>query len=274
MNDLLMSGLTDPGRVRPENEDSIGTRPEIGLAVLADGMGGHQAGEVASGMAVEVVTRHFLDAFTRQNVETGANDVVDNSLEVKATGEAIRLANAAIYELAQTRRDYAGMGSTIAVAVFHENRVCIGHVGDSRIYRFRGGILEQLTEDHSVVQELLNRGLVTPEEARTTISKNLVTRALGVDPDVTPDVMERVFQREDVYLLCSDGLNEVLEDGDIELLLMEHGRNLQEAAIQMIAKANERGGPDNISVILALVPSEFTRKVEAARRLQESLNKV
>lgn len=272
MNELLMSGLTDPGQVRPENEDSITTRPEIGLAVLADGMGGHQAGEVASGMAVEVVTRHFLDVFTCHN-SNGEDDVVDNSLEAKTTGEAIRLANAAIYELAQTRPDYAGMGSTIAVAVFYGNHVCIGHVGDSRVYRFRQGILEQLTEDHSVVQELLNRGLVTPEEARTTIGKNLVTRALGVDPDVTPDVDEQALQREDVYLLCSDGLTEVLEDGDIELLLMEYGRNLEETARQMVARANERGGPDNISVILVRANDEFKRTSEAAQKLQQSLNK-
>ncbi len=251
---LLMTGLTDPGRVRPGNEDYIATRPEIGLAVLADGMGGHQAGEVASEMAVEVITRHFEDIFTKreQDPRYGRTDVAPGEpLEVHAVSEAIQRANAAIYEVAQMRTDYSGMGSTIVVALFYGDKVCVAHVGDSRFYRFREGRLEQITQDHSVVQELMSRGLMTAEEARTTIGKNLVTRALGVDPVVIPDVTQETLRDADTYLLCSDGLNDMLGDQEIGRILAENTTDLEEAAHRLVSLANERGGPDNISVILA-----------------------
>ncbi len=273
MNELLMAGLTDPGKIRPENEDCIAAKPEIGLAVVADGMGGHQAGEVASSMAVDLITRYFLDAFSKSR-DGGKNAENDTSLEVKITNEAIQLANSAIYEVAHARPDCAGMGSTIVVTVFYEDKICVGHVGDSRLYRFRMGILEQMTEDHSVVQELLNRGLVSPDEAHTTIGKNLVTRALGVDPTVEPDVCEETLMDDDIYLLCSDGLNEVLADGDIELILTESSRDLEHAVRQMVAMANERGGPDNISVILVRTGESFTRSQKAMEELQETMKQV
>lgn len=245
MPGVVMAGLTDPGRVRDGNEDTIAVRPELGLAVLADGMGGHQAGEVASGMAVELITHHFQSALARPG---GAVEAARNAAD--AIGEAIKLANTAIYDAARSRPDYLGMGSTIVVTVFDENRLWVGHVGDSRLYRFRGARLEQLTQDHSVVQELVNRGLFTLEEARQTVAKNLVTRALGVDPVITPDIGAQTAASGDIYLLCSDGLSEVVADSEIAMLLADAGQDLDVTARRLINLANERGGPDNISVIL------------------------
>ena len=262
MNNLQMVGLTDPGRVRNQNEDSIAQVPEAGLVVVADGMGGHQAGEVASKLAVDVITRHIIGTLAE------AGTTGNGTFESKMIGDAIQLANRAIFELARQQQEYAGMGSTVVVAVFHGGKLWVGHVGDSRLYRFRGGLLEQVTLDHSVVQELVSRGLVTAEEARISVNKNLVTRALGVDAVVVPDVGEQALNDEDIYLLCSDGLNDVLADGDIEMMLIEYGRNLEAAARRMVDIANERGGPDNISVILVRANHDFARDQETLQKLR------
>ena len=261
MNELQMAGLTDPGRVRNKNEDSIAQIPEAGLVVVADGMGGHQAGEVASKLAVDVITRHILGTLAEAGAGNGA-------FESKMIGDALQLANRAIYELARQQPEYAGMGSTVVVTVFHGGKLWVGHVGDSRLYRFRAGLLEQVTLDHSVVQELVSRGLVTAEEARLSVNKNLVTRALGVDASVVPDIGEQTLNDEDIYLLCSDGLNDVLADGDIEMMLIEYGRNLEAAARRMVDIANERGGPDNISVILVRANCGFARDRETLQKLR------
>jgi serine/threonine protein phosphatase PrpC len=262
MNDLLMVGLTDPGRVRDRNEDSIAQIPEAGLVVVADGMGGHQAGEVASKLAVDVITRHIIGTLAE------AGTTGNGTFEGKMIGDAIQLANRSIYELARQQPEYAGMGSTVVVAVFHGGKLWVGHVGDSRLYRFREGLLEQVTLDHSVVQELVSRGLVTAEEARLSVNKNLVTRALGVDAAVVPDIGEETLNDEDIYLLCSDGLNDVLADGDIEMMLIEYGRNLEAAARRMVDIANERGGPDNISVVLVRANRGFARDQDTLQKLR------
>lgn len=242
---VVMTGLSDRGRMREGNEDAIATRPELGVAVLADGMGGHRAGEVASQMAVDIVTRHLAESLSNKNGSARDPEPV--------VSEAIRLANSAIYDAAQARPECQGMGSTIVVVLFSARKLCVGHVGDSRLYRLHEGRLEQLTRDHSVIQELVNRGLFTPEEARQSVAKNLVTRALGVERGIVPDVSERRLQPGDVYLLCSDGLNDVLGDEEIAEILARHGDDLDAAARHMVERANERGGPDNISVILARV---------------------
>lgn len=248
MTSVIMTGLTDPGRLRDANEDSIALRPDLGLAVLADGMGGHQAGEVASSMAVDLVLNHVQEVLTRSAATTGVSPDA-----AQAIGDAIKFANGAIYDAAHSRPDYHGMGSTIVVAVFDGGHMWVGHVGDSRLYRFRAGRLEQLTQDHSVVQELVNRGLFTLEEARQTVAKNLVTRALGVDPEIAPDIGQETFQSDDIYLLCSDGLNEVVPDNEIATMLSDAEPVLDAVARRLVDLANERGGPDNISVILARI---------------------
>jgi protein phosphatase len=263
MSELLITGLTDPGRMREQNEDNIAMAPEAGLVVVADGMGGHRAGEVASRLAVEAIQRHIVDTLTE------AGESSNGSIEVALVRDAIQRANQAIFECAREHTEYAGMGSTVVVALFYGDKLCVGHVGDSRLYRFRDTILEQVTEDHSVVQELVSRGLVTAEEARQSISKNLVTRALGIDPDVEADVSEHDVYDDDVYLLCSDGLNDVLADGDLEMMLTELGRNLETTVRQMVDTANERGGPDNISVILVRAHGSFARNPEALRKLRD-----
>jgi len=211
---------------------------------------------------VDVITRHIIGTLAE------AGTTGNGAFESKMIGDAIQLANRAIYELARQQPEYAGMGSTVVVTVFHGGKLWVGHVGDSRLYRFRDGLLEQITMDHSVVQELVSRGLVTAEEARLSVNKNLVTRALGVDAAVVPDVGEQTLNDEDIYLLCSDGLNDVLADGDIEMMLIEYGRNLEAAARRMVDIANERGGPDNISVILVRANHSFARDQETLQKLR------
>jgi protein phosphatase len=254
MSEVTMIGMTDPGRVRVKNEDSIATKPEAGLAVLADGMGGHQAGEVASRIAIEIVTRHLTDNFAVDRDQPPEQRIA----------EAIRRANTAILDTARAHAEYAGMGSTVVVALFRGDKLHVGHVGDSRLYRLRGEKLEQMTVDHSVVQELVSRGLFTMEEARQSVGKNLVTRALGVDPEVVPDVATLPVEGNDVYLLCSDGLNDVVEDDEIARQIGKAGDNLYTAAFRLVSLANQRGGPDNISVILV------RRGAEASSRLADT----
>ncbi len=272
MTTVAMAGLTDAGRVRPDNEDCISFHPEIGLAVLADGMGGHQAGEVASRMAVDVMSRYCVDAF--------ANDVRPKPGKSCGTYEgntllaAIQAANTAIFEMARHTPEYAGMGATVVTALIQNDKLCVAHVGDSRMYRLRDDRLEQLTRDHSVVQELLSRGLVTPEQARQSISKNLVTRALGVDAAVQVDLNVLSTRPDDLYLLCSDGLNDILADSDIQHLLVAPDADLDDIARRLVDTANSAGGPDNISVILARISGNFRRTRKAAQKLQLELENV
>ncbi len=271
MADLAIAGSTDPGMIRPNNEDRISTTPELGLAVVADGMGGHQAGEVASGMAVDVVTRHLINVFSRDTPPADEEVADQSSAELRAVGEAIALANTAIFELAKSSPNCSGMGTTVVVTLFHEDKVCIGHVGDSRLYRYRSDTLELITEDHSLVQELVARGLITAEEARNSINKNLVTRALGIEPTVESQLTEQTLQDEDIYLLCSDGLNDVLPDDVTAQLLKAHGSDLQAAADRLVAQVNARGGPDNVSIVLVRTGDQFLRdKKEIAKLSKES----
>lgn len=264
MSKLTMAGLTDPGRLRPENEDCIAFYPEIGLALLADGMGGHRAGEVASRMAVDVMARYCVDSFAGEGKRPPAPDILR---------EAISAANAAIYEMARHNADYAGMGATVVTALFQNGELHVGHAGDSRLYRLRAGRLETMTQDHSVVQELLNRGLVTPEQARQSVSKNLVTRALGVEPGLQADFQTLSTRNGDLYLLCSDGVNDVLSDAEIEYLLSTPDAGPEAIAERIVEAANAAGGPDNISVIVALTEGEFRRTRKAAQQLQRLLEK-
>ena len=237
---MTMTGKTDPGMVRANNEDSIITRPDLGLAVLADGMGGHLAGEVASAMAIDLVNQFFENAAQRSG-KLNYSDVVSDS---------ITLANSAIFELSQNKPECAGMGSTVVVTFFENSKVYVGHVGDSRLYRLRDGKLQQITEDHSLVQELVSRGLLSKDEAIESTNKNLVTRALGIEAGVQIDLNEDAWINGDIYLLCSDGLSDVLRDSQIEEILAANMENLEHAIDQLIKTVNENGGPDNVSIIL------------------------
>lgn len=256
MSKLEMIGISDPGVARDRNEDAYMLMADKGIAILADGMGGHLAGEVASAMAVDIIARH-LHATLCQAPATASEDAIPP--EVSALHAAIQLANHAIFEAARSKPEYNGMGTTVVVSVFQSNVLTVAHVGDSRLYRFRRGVLQQITEDHSMVQELLKRGLITPEEARTSANKNLVTRALGVDPSVTADITVQTFLKDDLYLLCSDGLSDVLADTDIERVMQQYGKNPQETSKLMVKETNARGGPDNVTAVLVRTGKRFTR---------------
>lgn len=247
MNNLEIVAITDTGKSRDNNEDSIASNPDLGLVVLADGMGGHLAGEVASGLAVEIISRHVEDKMSNGAGKASGDDY---SFEAELIKQAVELANATVHETAQARVECAGMGSTVVTAMFSNNGISIAHVGDSRLYRLRGNKLTQITEDHSVVQELLSRGLISEEEAQTAFNKNLVTRALGIEAEVQVDITEEKTANGDLYLLCSDGLSDVVTDPEIEQHMIDGGTNLDQLARTLIDDANSRGGPDNISIIL------------------------
>ena len=247
---IEVASITDTGKSRDNNEDSIATIADLGLVVLADGMGGHRAGEVASGLAVEIISRHMEDKLARDNKEVQSDEL---SFEAESIKQAVELANATVHETAQAKVECAGMGSTVVAAMFHANRVSVAHVGDSRLYRLRDKKLEQITEDHSVVQELLSRGLISEDEALTAFNKNLVTRALGVEATVVVDVSEEDTRQDDVYLLCSDGLSDVLPDNEIENHLLNGAGDLEVIAMKMVNDVNSKGGPDNISIILVRI---------------------
>lgn len=264
MGNLTMAGITDSGMVRDHNEDCYLILPRKGLAILADGMGGHLAGEVASSLAVNVISRYLIDNLARaRKLNKNADDI---SAEARTVLKAVELANGTIYETSRSRREFSGMGTTVVVTAFRANKLYVAHVGDSRLYRLRDNSLTRLTEDHSMVQELLRQGLITPEEARTSNTRNLVTRALGVDATVCPDVQEYSVQAGDVYLLCSDGLNDVLTDSDIQQMLVEYGANLEEAIQKMVMVVNAKGGPDNVSVVAIRSDKPPVSQVKKARR--------
>jgi len=259
MSGLEMVALTDVGVKRNHNEDCVGVTPSLGFAVLADGMGGHNAGEVASSMAVDLITRYFESLLTGKP-EGKLDESTGFTGESMLAQEVISTANNAIFEAAQGNQECSGMGTTVVVAMFYGNRMTAAHVGDSRMYRLRGDYLSHVTEDHSLIQEQVRRGLLTADDARTSSIKNLVTRALGIEAGVEPDVVEDIFQEGDIYLLCSDGLTDVVPDEAIRLTLLDNVKNLNKAAAQLIQLANDAGGPDNISVILVRTPKQFHRK--------------
>jgi protein phosphatase len=259
MSAIEMHATTDVGVKRNHNEDCVGITPEFGFAVLADGMGGHNAGEVASAMAIEVTSRYLRDRLPK-TPEAQLDENTGFTSESILTREGITMANNAIFEAAQQKPECAGMGTTVVTAVFYADRLTAAHVGDSRMYRLRGDLLTHVTEDHSLIQEQVRRGLLTADDARNSAIKNLVTRALGVEPDVEPDIVEDIVQAGDLYLMCSDGLTDVVPDEAIRLTLTQNGKDLRKAAAQLIQLANDAGGPDNISVILIRTQKYFHRK--------------
>jgi len=246
---------TDPGMVRSHNEDAVYGEAALGLAILADGMGGYNAGEVASGMATTLLASTFAGI-----VPTCQPQALDANGELVAHQQLVAqigAANSAIYNAAQSQPQYAGMGTTLVFAWFYDNRLTLAHVGDSRLYRLRDDDFRQLTKDHSLLQEQLDSGMITAEEARYSQNKNLVTRALGVDPQVEVEINDFDVRPGDIYLLCSDGLNDMVEDEEMALTLQALGANLGLAAEQLVQMANDNGGRDNVSVILVKVRGDY-----------------
>lgn len=234
----------DPGRARSNNEDSVATDDGVALAVLADGMGGYNAGEVASHMATTFI-RTELGRWLREASAQASDAEVRRAMDI-----CVDNANRAIFNASSSNPQYAGMGTTLVVAVFRDHRLLLGHVGDSRCYRIRAGRLQQLTRDHSLLQEQLDAGLITPEQAAFSSNKNLVTRAVGVEDTVMLETHQHDVETGDLFLLCSDGLSDMLDDPAIAQVLQVHD-SLETRGRALIAAANDAGGKDNISVILA-----------------------
>lgn len=244
--DIEFSALTDVGRLRANNEDAVVVDEEHGVVVLADGMGGYNAGEVASALAVEMISAE-LGRWLQQASAVATMRDVRRAMEI-----CVDSANREIFDTANTHEAYTGMGTTLVMAVVHGATLAVGHVGDSRAYRWRAGELVQLTRDHSLLQEQLDIGLITPEEAATSANRNLVTRALGVEDTVLLDVQEVPLEAGDIYLLCSDGLNDMLADADIAAAL-DAAEALDTLCRRLIDSANDAGGRDNVSVALIRV---------------------
>jgi protein phosphatase len=253
---LDMAKATHTGMVRSHNEDSITVEPEIGLAVLADGMGGYNAGEVASGIATAMISNETKEALSRVDPHL-VDRTTGTLIATRLLREVIARANVSIYQSANSQPQYAGMGTTLVAALFCDNKLTVAHIGDSRCYRFRDGVLEQITRDHSLLQEQIDSGLLSREAARRSQNKNLVTRALGIEPEVEAEIHTYDARAGDIYLICSDGLNDMVGDDDIELTLGELGGNLPLAAGQLVQMANDAGGRDNVSVILIRVKKAF-----------------
>ncbi|MDP2195577.1 MAG: Stp1/IreP family PP2C-type Ser/Thr phosphatase [Rhodocyclaceae bacterium] len=252
---LEMAVCSDTGRVRQLNEDSVLANPVLGLAILADGMGGYNAGEVASSMATAVLgseLEHLFDTHPPCQLVASGRSFAEDAL-----ADVIARTNATIYQAAQSQAQYTGMGTTLVAVQFYDDRLLVAHIGDSRLYRLRGGELQQLTRDHSLLQEQIDTGMITAGQARFSKNKNLVTRALGVEPTVNTEMNEYDVLPGDIYLLCSDGLNDMMEDEGIAMTLSALSINLPLCAAQLVEQANDHGGRDNVSVVLVKIQATF-----------------
>jgi len=242
---LKIAGYTDTGLRREYNQDHIGFDQELGIAVLADGMGGHKAGEIAAHMAVKFVLEKLRKFVLQENSVS-----ITGSQLLEFVSNTISSSNTEIYSAQEAEQAYKGMGTTIVATVVMGSQVYVGHVGDSRLYLYRSRTLQRLTKDHSLVQDLIDRGFYTEREARSANVGHVVTRALGTRPEVEVEANEEQLQAYDLLLLCSDGLTDMVSDWQIAEIIDENIADLEIAAKKLIALANHYGGKDNISVIL------------------------
>jgi protein phosphatase len=242
-----IAGLTDTGLRRRNNEDAIGWDAELGLALVADGIGGNNGGEVASSTAVRSIKSDLqsalrcVSAAPRPGAQRGHAAMVH---------ELVRRANQRILSMAKRDPKLYGMGATLAVALLADDRVVIANVGDSRVYRMRERVFEQLTCDHLLGNEMIRRGSLSTAEAGQSYGRNILSRALGMAGELQLDLVQHPVQSGDVYLLCSDGLTGAISDEEIAALLADAGADLHDVAHGAVALANRRGGRDNISVVL------------------------
>jgi protein phosphatase len=249
---VRFAGATNIGRKRDHNEDSISLPETERLAIVADGMGGHASGEVASRLAVELMVDHFTETAKQQTLTWPYKVDRDLRTHVNRMTTSIMLANLEIWERSQREARFKGMGTTCVAMYFLDDALIIGHVGDSRCYRTRGGELTQLTEDHSLINDYIRMKRVTPEEAENWPHKNVIVRALGMKESVQVDILTETPRVNDTYMLCSDGLTGMLKDDQIAHVMLTE-RDLDRAVERLIQGANEEGGVDNISVVLARV---------------------
>ncbi|OGR51310.1 MAG: hypothetical protein A2049_02525 [Elusimicrobia bacterium GWA2_62_23] len=247
---MQFAAASDKGKVRNNNEDNFLLAPELELAMVADGMGGHKSGEVASSLAVKV-TRDKYDSMHSTGMKPAPyNDKF--SLESNQLGFAVQLANSVIYEAGNSGPENKGMGTTLSSALLNKNRLCIAHIGDSRIYLFRKGVIQQLTEDHSLVMDHVRKGLLTREQAETSPLQNILTRALGAQKAPAVDLVEVELEEGDRLLLCTDGLFKAVKEADILETLKAQPED-QKACDALVAAANANGGPDNVTVAIGTV---------------------
>ncbi len=239
---ISSGSATDVGRKRSANEDSVLAHDDLGLYIVADGMGGHSCGDVASQTVVEVIRGKLEISKSKGRLKD------DPGGELKA---ALELANKAVWELGQSMSGCKSMGTTVNAVIFGKNCFFTANVGDSRSYRISGTAIERLTTDHSLVEEQVAIGAITRDEARTSPVRNVITRAMGQDEDVEVDLLRHEYKKNDMILLCSDGLSGMVDDDAICKLVVEHGTNdLTRGVIALIESANDNGGTDNISVVL------------------------
>jgi PPM family protein phosphatase len=251
---------TDTGRARDNNEDSVVFDEATNIAVLADGMGGYNAGEIASGMATAFI-KSELSRWLFEAGDGAKSKEVRRALEI-----CVDNANLSIYNSANSNAHYAGMGTTLVVTVFRDEKLMVGHIGDSRCYRARKGYFEQVTKDHSLLQEQIDAGLITKEQSANSSIRNLVTRALGVEEAVLLEINEYAVEMGDIYLLCSDGLSDMADDDSIARIMLS-GAELAQKAELLIDLANQLGGRDNISVVLVEVGEAVEKRGLIARLL-------
>ena len=249
---VRFAGATNIGRKRDHNEDSIHLPTDARLCMVADGMGGHASGEVASRLAVDIVVEYFRDTADQQTLTWPYKVDRDLRADVNRMTTSIMLANLEIWERSQREARFKGMGTTCVAVYFLDDSLIIGHVGDSRCYRARNTELVQLTEDHSLINDYIRMKRVTPEEAENWPHKNVIVRALGMKESVQVDIMTDKAHIGDTYLLCSDGLTGMVKDDQMQHILMTE-RDLDRAVDRLITAANEEGGIDNISVVLARI---------------------
>lgn len=241
--DFEFFSQTDTGRLRTNNEDSVAVDAAGGVVVLADGMGGYNAGEVASQMACEFISNELV-RWLAQASQSASDADVKRAMDI-----CVDNANRAIFTAANSNPTYSGMGTTLVLSVYRSGRVLVGHIGDSRAYRFRAGTLEQITKDHSLLQEQIDAGVLTPEQAAVSANKNLVTRAVGVEDYVLLETHVHDLQSGDIIVMCSDGLSDMLHDEQIAEVLGAH-TSLSDMGSALISAANAAGGRDNIAVTL------------------------
>ncbi|HET7150481.1 MAG TPA: Stp1/IreP family PP2C-type Ser/Thr phosphatase [Candidatus Acidoferrum sp.] len=252
---IASGGVTDVGRVRTNNEDCFRIITPLNLFVLADGMGGEAHGEIASAMAVETVVKHCLDAEANPAAKVMGKVEPNWSADTKRLSTALHLANRNIFKSAEEHPEQHGMGATLTAAWINRAKLSIAHVGDSRAYLLRAGSLLQLTRDHSLVAEQVRRGMLTVAEAEESEMQSVLLRALGAQADIEVDAEEHILFPRDVLLLCSDGLTRMVTEPEIAGILQAETDPVR-AAEELVALANERGGPDNITVVIVRMLKE------------------
>lgn len=246
---LRIAGCTDTGKHRQENEDHIGYNQELGIAVLADGMGGHQSGEIAAHMAVETVLDKLRMVARQQNTRP-----ITSSQLLEIVSNTISHSNDMIFQAAEALEQHRGMGTTVVAVMALDSTLVAGHVGDSRLYLYRDHTLRRVTKDHSLVQDLIDKGFYTEEEAKVASVGHIVTRALGSKESVAVDTTELALEQRDLLLLSSDGLTDMVPDWQIEEMLNDRGdASLELTSQALVDRANCNGGRDNVSVILLQV---------------------